>query len=92
MVDWQANLEVALGVVVLGGGLLLAAVAAIAWNRLREMRAAFVGIGFLMLAAKGAFLTYSAWTTPRAEWILPMAITDSVILLAFYGALRAPRR
>ena len=92
LIAWRANAEVALGVAVMGGGLLLSIVGATAWVRLRRLRMFFVTVGFLILALKGAYLAEAAWAAAGSEpWIFPMVALDTGLLLAFYGSLRAPR-
>jgi hypothetical protein len=89
MVDWTANLEIFVAVVVFGGGLVLSVISAVAYARLRELRAALVGAGFLGMAAKGAWLSVVSWQARGGEpWVLPMALFDLWVLTAFYVAMR----
>jgi hypothetical protein len=85
----MANVQVFGAVVVLGGGLVLAAVSLVSYQRLRNIRALLIGLGFLGMAAKGGFLLWSAWQSGgSATWVLPMALLDMWVLIAFYTAMR----
>lgn len=55
------NVGVALAVALVGFGLLLAAVSAMSWRRLRKAKLAIVGGAFLLLAVKGVLALLQAW-------------------------------
>lgn len=85
----QANLEIFATASVLGIGLILFAVSLISYSRLRNTRALLVGLGFLVLAAKGAYLTTVSWETRGTEgWVLTVALFDLVLALLLYFAIR----
>lgn len=89
MVDWRANLEIFSAVGVLGISLLLLAIALVSYGRLRSPRALLVGLGFLVLAVKGAYLTVVSWGTRGSQdWVLTTALLDLALALLLYFAIR----
>lgn len=89
VMDVQANLEMFAAASVLGIGLILFAVSFIAYARLRNARALLVGLGFLVLAVKGAYLTSISWQTRGTEgWVMTMALFDLALALLLYFAIR----
>jgi hypothetical protein len=91
MVDWTANAEIFATVSVLGIGVILALIAAISYQRLRNPRSLLIGLGFLTLALKGGYMTMVSWQSRGAhEWLLPIALLDLVLALLFYSAIRKP--
>ncbi len=89
MSSHEANFEVFSAVAVLGLALLLAGVALLSYHRLRHARALWIGVAFLVFAAKGAYLLRESWASRGSEgWLLPVAAADLLVLLLLYLALR----
>ncbi len=84
-----ANLEAAFVVAVAGFALLLSGVSFYSYSRLRHPRAMLIALAFLVFAIKGVWLVVRSLTTRGSEdWILPLALTDLVILLFMYLAIK----
>lgn len=89
MPDWSANLEVFAAVGVLGFSVVLLAVSALSYRRIRSRRILFIALGFLLFAVKGAWLTARSYEARHSEtWILPTALLDLAILLSLYISMR----
>lgn len=84
-----ANLEAAFVVAVAGFALLLSGVSFYSYSRLRHSRALLIAFAFLVFAGKGVWLMVRSLSSRGTEdWILPVAITDLVILLFMYLAIK----
>lgn len=88
----QANLAVAVALLLLGLSLLLAFVGLLTWRRLGHGKLGWVTLAFALFAGQGAYLLRDAYIR-RAElaqeWdVLPyLALTNLLIVLALYLAV-----
>lgn len=78
----EANAAAFLAVAVLGVSLLLAAVSALSWNRLRHPKLALVALAFGVLAVKGGLATLDA-VQGRPGDLLTNGLDLAVVLLLY---------
>jgi hypothetical protein len=88
-IDWTANAEVALAVMVTGLAAILGLVSFLSYRRLHNPRALMIALGFAAFFAKGLYLVNAAYDSRGLQtWVLAVAAFDLLILLLLYFAIR----
>jgi hypothetical protein len=85
---FTANAALFAAIATCGLSAILAAVSFRAYQRFRRHRVLIIGLGFLVFAAKGAYLVWQGLQVGTTELSLVVGMLDLVTLLLLYFAVR----